>query len=291
MAIELEVLCKKVQYHRWNCSEGIWQAQQPQDSECPYLDPGHSEQETVMPTSHRLGRPGRIDMRFASLTLLQRTGCSCSSSADTRWHHCILTDGRPLPVHLHFSFFSRDVTVQNNSEWWAFIRTAVETELREGVVRTDNCNNNNVFNKCMTFGFHGRHLSARCLLFVTSRWLQLVYQVSEKIIPTPHPPSFKNCKCEDKVKFCKYAADRQIHCGVSTGHVWANIHRNLTVCCYQLCDRLSTASSSSYIICVTAGPVTSVTCHYMRRIHESWVTKDLEGIFRVLVDIDFWPLP
>ena len=27
------------------------------------------------------------------------------------------------------------------------------------------------------------------------------------------------------------------------------------------------------------------------RIHESWIAKDLEGFFRVLVDIVFWPLP
>jgi hypothetical protein len=35
---------------------------------------------------------------------------------------------------------------------------------------------------------------------------------------------------EDKIRFCKYAADRQIHCGVSTGHVKANIHHIITAC-------------------------------------------------------------
>jgi len=170
-------------------------------------------------------------------------------------------------------------------------KTAVETELREGAVRTDNCNNNKVFNKCTTFGLHGRRLSVRCLLVVTSRWLQLVYQVSEKMIPTPHPHQpfvFRIGTCEDKVAFCKYAADRQIHCGVSTGHVWVNIHHNITLCCYQFCDIIDCLLQFLYLVSPRDQWFLS---HHMRRIRESWIAKDLEDVFRVLVDVVFWPLP
>ena len=33
-----------------------------------------------------------------------------------------------------------------------------------------------------SFSFHGRRLSVRCLLVMSSSWVQLVYQVSEKMI-------------------------------------------------------------------------------------------------------------
>lgn len=163
-------------------------------------------------------------------------------------------------------------------------KTAVETELREGVLFTDSCSNSNIF------------LQLSRPSFVSALSFGYVIQLGSAGVPSfgendsPHF-LFRIGTCEDKIKFCKYAADRQIHCGISTGHERAIIHHIKTICWYQLCDRLSTASSSSYIICVTAGPVTAITCHYMRRIHESWIAKDLEGVFRVVVDIVFWPLP
>jgi hypothetical protein len=44
------------------------------------------------------------------------------------------------------------------------------------------------------------------------------------------PFLFRVGTCEDKIKFCKYAADRQIYCGISAGHVRAIIHHVKTVC-------------------------------------------------------------
>jgi len=119
----------------------------------------------------------------------------------------------------------------------------------------------------------------QCALFWL--WLPVGFSWCTKFRRKWLPPFlFRIGTCEDKITFRKYAADRQIHCGVSTGHVRANIYHIIPFCWYQLCDRLSTASSSCYIICVTAGLVTSHSIH-MSLHEDSWIMNS-KGFGRIL---------
>lgn len=128
--------------------------------------------------------------------------------------YCTLADWRPLPVHLHFSFFSRHVAgpklqwmvsiYKNRARNWVVWGRRIYWQLT--AVATVAFSTNicpSVFTAVI----------CQCTVFWL--WHPIGFSWCTKLRRKWSPPSFlfRTGTCEDKMKFCKYAADRRIHCG------------------------------------------------------------------------------